>query len=446
MGVTEDLADFIVSVGYEDLPNEVVERAKLCILDWLGAALAGSLEPPANIVTSIIKEAGGREESTIIGMGVKTFCVNAALANGVLGHTVELDDVHEEAIIHPAAPVLPAALAVAERVNASGRDLIVSVVLGYDVEIRIGKAVNPSHYRFWHPTGTCGTFGATAAAGKILGLNGEEMVHALGIAGTQAAGLIEVFGTMSKPLNPGRAAENGVWAALLAQKGFTSTRRILEAERGYCRATSKDFDPGKITEKLGEKFEIVNNVFKVHASCGHTHGAIDAALLLSKEYNVKPEDIERVVVKTYPIAVDVVGRNYEPKTASEAKFSLPYCLAVTLVYGRVGLTEFSKEKLNDPKVRELSRKVTVTTDPEYVNVRLGSAKVVLYTIDGGRFECRVDTPKGYPENPVTEADLERKFIELASLVLPGERVRRIIEAVKGLEGLERITALTDLLR
>jgi 2-methylcitrate dehydratase PrpD len=445
MSVTGALADFITNTSYDDLPKEVVEHAKASILDWLGVALAGSLEPPASIINSIVDEIGGREQSTVIGTRTKTSCVNAALANGIFGHTVELDDIHEDAIIHPAASVLPAALAVAEYNDASGQDFIASIVVGYDVAIRIGMAINPSHYQFWHPTGTCGTFGATAAAGKILGLSSEEIVHALGIAGTQAAGLIEVFGTMSKPLNAGRAAANGVWAALLAQKGFTSSRTILEAEKGYCRATAKECDPKKIIEDLGKKFEIMNNIFKIHASCGHTHGAIDAILLLTERYDIKPEDIDRIVVGTYPIAVDVCGRNYEPKTASEAKFSLPYCLAAALIFGKVGLTEFSDENLSNNMIQKLSKKVTVNVDPECINARLGCARVALHTVDGKELSYRVDFPKGYPKNPLTKAELERKFVDLASLVLPEKSVRRLLEAVDNLESLEKIALLTDLL-
>ena len=446
MSVTRALADFIANTSYDDLPKEVVEHAKASILDWLGAALAGSLEPPARIITSIIEEIGGREQSTVIGTRIKTSPVNAALANGIIGHTVELDDIHEDAIIHPATSVIPAALAVAEYNDASGKDFITSVVVGYDVAIRIGMAINPSHYQFWHTTGTAGTFGATAAASKILNLSSEEIVHALGIAGTQAAGLIEVFGTMSKPLNAGRAAANGVLAALLAQKGFTSSRAILESEKGFCRATAKECDLKKIIEDLGKRFEIVNNIFKIHASCGHTHGAIDAILLLIKKYNIKPEDVDRIVVGTYPIAVDVVGRNYEPKTAYEAKFSLPYCLAAAIIFGKVGLTEFSDEKLSNDMIKKLSKKVTVNVDPECINARLGCARVTVYTVDGRELSYRVDFPKGYPQNPLTKEELERKFVDLASLALPEENVKRLLEVVNNLESLEKITLLTDLLR
>jgi 2-methylcitrate dehydratase PrpD len=445
MGVTRDLADFVVNTSFDNLPKEVIEHAKVCVLDWLGSALAGSRETPAKIVTSVIEEVGGRKESTIIGTRIKTSCMNAALANGVFGHIVELDDIHEESIIHPAAPVLPAALAIAEPTNISGQDFITSIVLGYDVEIRIGMTINPSHYQFWHTTGTCGTFGAAAAAGKILGLNSEEMADAFGIAGTQAAGLIEVFGTMSKPLNAGRAAANGVLAALLVKKGFTSSRTILEAEKGYCKATAKECDLNKITENLGKKFEIVNNIFKIHASCGHTHGAIDAVLQLSEKYNIKPDDVDRIVVGTYPIAVNVAGRNYEPKTAHEAKFSLPYCLATALIYGKVGITEFSEENLRDPRIQKLSKKVKVVVDPEYVNARLGPAKVTIYTVNGKEFTCSINVPKGYPRNPLSKEEIERKFIALASLTLSSKRAKKIIEVVDSLEKLDKMTFLTNLL-
>ena len=265
MSVTKGLANFVVKTTFDDLPKEVREHAKLCVLDWLGAALAGCREPPAKIITSIIRKIGGKEESGIIGTNIRTSCVNAALANGIIGHAVEMDDIHQEAIIHPAAPVLPVALAVAERDNANGKDLITAIVVGYEVEIRIGRTINPSHYQFWHTTGTCGAFGAAAAAGKLLGLDEKSMVYAFGIAGTTAAGLVEVFGTMSKPLNPGRAAMDGVLAAMLAKEGLTSSTEILEAEGGYLRATAKEFNVEEIIENLGKNFGIINNIFKRHA-------------------------------------------------------------------------------------------------------------------------------------------------------------------------------------
>ena len=445
MSVTKKLVNFIVETTYDDLPTEVIEHAKVCILDWIGAAVAGSLEPPSKIIASMIEEMGGREEATVIGMGFKTSCVNAALANGVLGHSVELDDIHEEAIIHPAAPVVPAALAVAERENRSGRDLIMAVVLGYEAAIRIGIAINPSHYQFWHPTGTCGTFGAAAAAGKLLNLDEKRMAYAFGIAGTEAAGLIEVFGTMSKPLNAGKAALDGVTAALLAQKGFTSSTAMLEAERGYLRATAGEIDMEKVTEKLGTDFEVMNNIFKRHASCGHTHGTLDAVLEIVEAHGVKADDVSEILVGTYPIALSTVGEKYEPHTAAEAKFSLPYCVAAALIYGKVGLEEFSTEKIADPKILGLSKMVKVSVDPEYIDARLGPANVKIRTRSGKEYKSRVETPKGYPKNPLTKKELETKFGDLSSLVFSDERIENILETVNILEHIDGVRDLGALL-
>lgn len=445
LSVTKKLVDFVVGTTYDDLPEEVTKHTKACILDWIGVALAGSLEPPSKIITSIIKEMAGREEASVIGMGFKTSCVNAALANGVIGHSVELDDIHEEAIIHPAAPVMPAVLAAAEREDVSGKDLITAVTLGYEVAIRIGKAINPSHYEFWHPTGTCGAFGAAAAAGKIIGLDEKGMAQAFGIAGTGAAGLVEVFGTMSKPLNAGRAAMGGVIAALLAQKGFTSSSRILEAEKSYLRATSGDFDIERVTENLGSDFEVMNNIFKRHASCGHTHGAIDAVLEMVEKRRIKADDVSKILVGTYPIAVSTAGDRYEPCTADEAKFSLPYCVAAALIYGKVGLEEFSSERLANPTILDLSNRVKAIVEPEFVNARLGPAKVKISTKSGDEYQSRVGKPKGYPENPLTKTEIENKFKDLASLVLTDQRIKNVLKTVNNLENVDRVKDLAELL-
>jgi 2-methylcitrate dehydratase PrpD len=446
VSLTQSLAEFVVKTTFRNIPKRVIEHAKLCILDWLGSALAGSQELAAKIVRAVVERLGGGPEASVIGSSLKTSCTYAALANGVSGHAVELDDIHQESIIHPAAPVLPAALAIGEREGVSGRDLITAVVLGYEVEIRIGKAVNPSHYQFWHTTGTVGTFGAVASAGKLLNLNEKSMMHAFGIAGTMAAGLIEVFGTMSKPLNPGRAAMDGVIAALLAKEGFTSSTRILEAEKGYLKATAREFSVKEIVEGLGEHFEILNNIFKVHASCGHTHAAIDAVLEITRKYGVRPDDVEEVLVGTYPIAVEVVSRSYEPSTPSEAKFSLPYCVAVALIYGRVGLREFSYEKLEDPLIRALAKKVKVFVEPKCSNAKLGCAEVKIRTKSGGEYTSFVPAPKGYPQNPLTKHELEEKFKSLALSVLTENRVVEVLKAVESLEEVSNVRTLMDLVR
>ena len=445
MSITKKLVNFNVKTSFEDLPKEVVEHIKVCILDWIGAASAGSLEPPSNIIASVVKEMAGIEEASIIGMGFKTSCMNAALANGVIGHSVELDDIHEGALIHPAVTVVPAALAIAERENKCGKVLITAVALGYEVAIRIGRSVNPSHYKFWHPTGTCGTFGAAAAAGKILGLEERGMTHAFGIAGTGASGLIEVFGTMSKPLNAGRAAMSGVMATLLAQKGFTSSSRILEADTRFLRATAESFDIEKVTKKLGSDFEVMHNIFKRHASCGHTHGAIDAVLDMVEKHKIKSDDIRKISVGTYPNAVSIVGERYEPSTVNDAKFSLPYCLAAALIYGKIGLEEFSTEKLAHPLISDLSRRVKVFVDPKFVNASLGPANVKISAKGGAEYQTQVEKPKGYPENPLTKTELETKFKTLSSLVFTDQRIKDVLKTVNNLEHIDRVRDLAMLI-
>ncbi|MGP8070135.1 MAG: MmgE/PrpD family protein [Candidatus Bathyarchaeia archaeon] len=444
MTETRELAAFIVKTDYNDLPLNVQRHAKLCILDWLGAALAGSIEPPAKIIYAIMRELGGKRESTIIGAHSKTGCVNAALANGIIGHTVELDDVHELSIIHPAAPVIPAALAIGERCDSSGQDFMTAVVLGYEVGIRIGSALNPSHYQYWHTTGTCGTFGAAATAGKLLGLDVEEMIQALGMAGTQAAGLVETFGTMSKPLNPGKAAQSGVLAALLAQRGFTSSKHTLDSKIGYCYAASNEPKIGEITEELGKRFAILRTSFKCHASCGHTHGAIDAVASIASKHHITPDMVEEVVVETYPIAMNIVGNKPRPVTSSDAKFSLHYCLAAALVFGRVGLEEFSEKRLNDTQLRELSGKIVVKVGQEFAKAVLGSARVTVRVRDGREMSFKVNVPKGYPDNPLTASELKQKFRRLASVALSKREVEKIILRVENLDRIH-VSALASLL-
>jgi 2-methylcitrate dehydratase PrpD len=441
MNTTRKLAKFVAETKYNDLTENVLEHIKLCILDWLGVTIAGSVDPASKTVVQLINELGGKGESTVIGYPTKTTCINAALINGITGHTVELDDLHEESVVHPAAPVIPAALALSEHIEAKGRDMITSIVLGYEIEIRIGIAIMPTHYKYWHPTGTCGTFGATAAAGKLLNLDLDRMSHAFGIAGTMASGLIESFGTMCKPFNAGRAARDGVTAALLAKRGFTGSTSILESAKGYPHATSRLPKLNKIIEGLGEIYETTNTIFKRHACCGHAHGAIDAVLDLIAENNIKPQDITGITVGTYPIAVEVVGNNYHPDTSAEAKFSLPYCVAVAATLGSVGLDAFTEEHQEDKQLRDLMKRVKVYVDPEYADVRLGCAKVNIFT-KAGELTKRVDVPKGYPENPLTTSEIENKFRSLSKLLLTVEQVEDLFKKINVLEKIENIRNLT----
>ena len=445
MRATQRLARFIAETTYPDLPEAVTGHVKRCILDWLGAALAGTSEQASQAIVRIVKDLGGRGESTVIGGSFRSSCVNAALANGVTGHAAELDDIHEASVIHPGAPVIPAALAVAERTGASGEELIAAVAVGYETGIRIAMAVMPSHYEYWHPTGTCGTFGAAAAAGKLLGLDEESMLHALGVAGTEASGLIESFGTMSKPFNAGRAARDGVTAALLAERGFTGPTSILDSAKGYPNATSAQPDLNEIVDALGQRYETTNTIFKRHSCCGHTHGAIDAVIDLMNENNLDPRDITEISVGTYPIAVDVVGGDYSPGTSAEAKFSLPYCVAAAATLGSVSLDAFTDERIANPALRELMGRVKIQVGEEFAEARLGCAKVTIHTRTAGNLTRRVDVPRGYPGNPLTSSELKGKFRELSRGALTVGRIGELERTIDALEDVGDVHELTALL-
>ncbi len=443
------LADFIGQIQYDMLPATTVHMARLAFLDWLGSAAAGGQQAPAQKVQAVVKQQGGSPQATLLATGEKISCLNAALANGIASHIMELDDVHRAAIIHAGAAVIPAALAVAEMIRASGRQLLEAIVVGYEVAIRVGEAVTPSHYYFWHTTGTCGTFGAAAAAGKLLGLNKEQLVWALGNAGTQAAGLWEflVDGAMSKHLHPGKAAQNGVLAALLAREGFTGAMRILEGERGFCRATAPQFDLSKITAGLGKPpYKVEENSFKIHASCRHTHPAVDVVLELATRYGLKPADIATITVRTYRTALDITA-NHQPATVYAAKFSLPFCVALALKTGRCGPEDFTPANLFDPEIRELMSRVTLVMDKELDTLHpvRWPAVVEISTPSGQAYRGRTDFPRGDPENPVTAEELVTKFHALAAGPWGEQRSRVLAQAVLDLENVVDVADLFQVL-
>ncbi|WP_019121678.1 MmgE/PrpD family protein [Brevibacillus massiliensis] len=440
MSHSRQLADFIVRTRYADLPDEVAAFTKLCILDWLGSALAGTAALPVRMIDELAKELGGSSQATLVTGGVSSV-THAALVNGAASHVVELDDIHKASIIHAATVVIPAALAVAEWKRKSGKDLITAVAIGYDVCFRIGEAVSPSHYRYWHNTATCGTFGAAAAAAKLLELDEQQIVHALGNAGTQAAGLWEfiVDGAMSKQLHTGKAAMNGLLAALLAKKGFTGPSRILEGERGFFRAMTESCDETRIVDGLGSSFKITENSFKIHASCRHTHPAVDLALKLRRERGIGPQEVRRIRVGGYQ-SVLAITDNPDPQTVYAAKFSLQFCVALALVKGRAGLADFSEEMLHDPAVRSLMERVELALDPAVDAAypdRWGSSMEV-ETVQGETLQLVADYPKGDPENAVTAAELTEKF-HLLSAHLPKEARQRYVDLVLGLEEVSDLT-------
>ena len=437
-GVSRRLAEFLAAASYSDLPPTVVEHAKRAVLDWLGSALAGSLETPAAMAQQYVAALGVSDEASVFPRG-RSSASGAALANGVASHILEFDDIHKTSTVHAAAPVISAALAVAEREHADGRAFLLAVTLGYEAALRIGEAVNPSHYRYWHPTGTAATFGAAAAAGSLMQLSAGQMLDALGSAGTQAAGLWEfnADGAMSKHLHPGKAAFNGVLAADLARMGFTGATRILEGERGFFRAMSDSWDESLVTDGLGVRWKIAENCYKLHSCCGHTHTAVDVAIEFGGT-GVPPGDrpggLSHILIETYGPGFEIV-KEMAPRTPYQAKFSIGYCVAVALLDGKVGLEQFSPERLRDPAIADLLGRIQVVVADD-LSAKYPSAwptRVTITLSNGETVTSASDYPRGNPENPVSTAQLEDKF---RSLVVPrfgAAAAQRAIEAVQSLE-------------
>jgi 2-methylcitrate dehydratase PrpD len=442
--VTRLLAEALATAKYHHLPPPVIVDSQRSILDWLGSALAGSVETPARLAQRVVAGLGVSNEATVFGSG-RASAAGAALANGVASHILELDDIHKGSTVHGAAPIIPAALAVAEREHADGRAFLLAVTLGYEAALRIGEAVNPSHYRFWHPTGTAATFGAAVAAGSLMKLNASQMLDALGTAGTQAAGLWEfnADGAMSKHLHAGKAAFNGILAADLARAGFTGATRILEGERGFFRAMSESHDASRITNGLTRQWKISENCYKLHSCCGHTHTAIDLALDLRAAQKWQgAEALEKVAnihIQTYGPGYEIVS-NQNPKSPYQAKFSIAYCVAAALLEGQAGLEQFSPERfgvdgLRHAGIRTLLARTHVTVE-EDLTAKYPAAWPARLTVklkDGAVWNGSSDYPRGNPENPVSTAELEGKFLALVSPCFGVEPARRALGAVRVLD-------------
>ncbi|OGV96892.1 hypothetical protein A2W24_03745 [Microgenomates group bacterium RBG_16_45_19] len=454
---TKALAEYLAGLEFSDLPQDVVDMAKKVILDFFGYSIIAVKERPAQILFETVKELGGREESTIIGFEYKSSCPNAALVNGALGHMCELDDTHRTTMTHIGDSVIPAALAIAEREKSDGKKLITAVVAGYETVIRVGESVMPSHYsKGFHPTGTVNTFGAAVASAKVLSLDSNKMLHALGIAGSQVAGNFAHIRerAMTKDLHPGKAAMNGLYAALMAEKGFTSASDIFENEKGFCRLYSDEYNLEKITEELGKRFRILEVAFKPYSACRYCHAAIDGILELISKYSLSESNLRRIVIKMYSIAAWLVD---DPSPWGKGfygpRYSVQFNVALAITEGKAGLKKalenekFLEEKLNDPQVRSLMKRITVvihrSLDKEFP--RKWSTIVEVRTANGEKYCSRVDFPKGEPENPMTQEELWEKFKILATEVLGKWKVDKIIEEVCNLERIGNITELTELL-
>jgi 2-methylcitrate dehydratase PrpD len=414
MEVTRTLAKFIVNHRSAELPQKVRHEAARSFLNWVGCAVGASRHETVERALAALNEFSGPREATVLGRGDRLDIMLAALMNGTTSHTFDFDDTHLKTVIHPSGPVASAILALAERRPVNGDDFLHAFILGVEAECRIGNAVYPSHYNVgWHITATAGVFGAAAAAGRLLGLNEQQMVWALGIAATQSSGLREMFGTMAKPMHPGNAARNGLMAALLASKNFTSAGEGIEGRRAFANVLATERNLAEITEKLGETWEIALNTYKPFA-CGIVeHPAIDGCIQLRNEHKLKPEDIESIALKVHPLVLELTGKR-TPQAGLEGKFSVYHSCAVAVIHGAAGEAQYSDEAVRDPRVVALRDRVTATVEK---GVHEDQVRVTIKLKNGKTLERYVEHAVGSLDRPMNDADLEAKFRGLADGIL-----------------------------
>jgi 2-methylcitrate dehydratase PrpD len=450
---TERMATFISGARYMDLPSGAIDRSIAAITDYFACVAAGSREPTGAKIISFVRELAAPGSSTVVSMSPSTSAPNAALANGTLGHVLDYDDVNWRMIGHPGVSILPAVFALAEDKHASGADVILAYAVGFEVATRLGNALNDGHYgRGWHATGTLGTIAAAAGAAKLLGLSEDRAASALGIAASFAGGLRQNFGTDTKPLHAGRAAQNGTVAAMLASRGFTADTHILEAEWGFFSVFAGDGQPARIDaieNGLGDTWALVDPGFltKNYPSCGSTHPAIDAILDLVTEHRIEIGEIEKVDVGVVRLTPKILIHN-DPKTGLEAKFSMPYCVAVALLDGAVKINSFSEQAVADDHVRSLMRKIRMYVAPEIDDDWTADdprpVVVAICMKDGREYKKRVDYPRGMPQNPLTQQDLELKYRDCTASVLSESNMGQSLEMLKDLGRLSDVHQLMSL--
>jgi 2-methylcitrate dehydratase PrpD len=439
--ISQKLAQFFCALRYEDLSGTLVDQIKAFFLDWLGSAVAGLSQPPTQMMLSLANDMKGAEEATIIPNNSRHLPLVAALVNGASSHVREMDDLHRQSIFHPAASILPAVFAAGEKEHVSGCDLILGILTGYEIGIRAALAAGKSHYEYWHTTATCGTFGAAAGAAKILGLDMEPFVWALGSAGTQSSGLWEFLteGAMSKQLHTGKSSMNGLMAAMLAKKGLTGASYIFEGKKGFLKATSADYNLGVLTDGLGDTFHTTRNSLKYYASCGHTHSAIEAALKAWREVDLDLAAIRSITVYIYQEALDLL-EDVEAHTPYLAKFNLPFCVATALYFGHVDLDDFTDKRLINPKLLALMDLISLKEDPKLTRQypQKWPSRVEVKVANGKTYKGFCEFPKGDPENPFSEKELIQKFNKLCGKIITKHQKDRIVELVLNLEKIDDV--------
>jgi 2-methylcitrate dehydratase PrpD len=450
---TRDIAEFVAGLRYEAIPSEVIERIKLLILDSLGCAIFGAELPWSRMLLETLTKVDTSAGCRVWGTGQLLSAPHAALVNGTLVQSFELDDVHRIGVLHVGAVTLPGVLAAAElQSGMTGRDLLTACVAGYEIGPRVGMCMGPEHIgQGWHSGATVGVFSAASGAAAALRLPTEQVVHALGIAGTQASGLMAAqFGAMVKRMHAGRAAQSGLYGALLARDGFTGIVDVFENEYGgFCTTFSRStdrFDRTQLTKGLGKQFETMRIALKFYSCVGSNHTTLDAIRTMQARHPFGPEDVARILVRGSRVTVDHVGWPYVPQGMTSAQLNLPYCVATLLLDGDVFVEQFTEEKVADADRMRIAAKVTVEEDPA-ITAR-GSAfrhmvRVEVELREGTRMEETVEAPRGSEVSFASASDVIAKFTRLASRRIPTAQVDQIIEQVMQAE---RLTCAKELAR
>ncbi|WP_213993784.1 MmgE/PrpD family protein [Sodalis sp. dw_96] len=438
-GVTRVLAHYLVASRAGDLPEKVRIHGICSFVNWLGCAVGGSGHPAVDMAYSALAPFAGAEQASLLGRNTRTDIMTAALLNGIASHVFDYDDTHLKTVIHPAGPVASAIMALSEFRGISGAEFIHALILGIETECRIGNAVYPDHYDIgWHITGTAGVFGAAAAAGKLLGLDEQQMVWALGLAASQPVGLREMFGTMTKSFHPGRAAQNGLTAALLAAKGYTSSEQGIEAKRGWANVTSTHRNLAEITEGLGERHESLLNTFKPFA-CGIViHPVIDGCLQLRDEHSLQAADIDGIELRVHPLVLELTGKR-TPKTGLDGKFSVYHSAAVALIQGRAGEAQYSNAAVQDEQIMALRDRVSAVIDPA---LAADAAHIVIRLHNGRRLEIFVEHAIGSAARPMTERDLNNKFNDLVVPIVGQDQAAALLRACWDIESCRNMAELS----
>jgi len=451
MNETRTLAEFVARLRYEDLPQAVVEQASRIIVDTVGCAISAWVEDPAKsrLALEIARLYGSDLGASVIGVaGVKSQPAFAALANGILANAADNDDTHKRALLHTGSVVVPPVLALAQTERLSGRDLIVALVAGYEVAVRVGMAVMPTHYRFWHSTATNGTFGAAASASKALKLDADGVQRALGLAGTQAAGLNTFFesGDMTKSIHPGKAAFNGILSAQLAQLGATSPPSILEHPKGYLNAYSTEPKPQKLTEGLGTSWEILQNGFKYFPSILASHSPIQATLAIVQKHAIDPAGIARITNETYN-TVTTHFSNKDVSTVMAARVSVPYCIAIAAIDGKLTQAQFAPARINDPLVRQVLANTEVIADAALNALYPDKfpARVTITMKNGSSFQETVLFPKGDPQDPMGKEEIDAKFRGNVAAMLNAGQADALLRAIYALREARNVDEVSALL-